>query len=164
MSSQYLPAVIIGVVVVGFIIYRQLERREIEGRRLVVLPLALALLGIFNLDKEPPASGAAVTALVASMTSAVVFGLARGVSTRVWQDPDGLMRQGTSITLGLWIISIALRIGIGAVAHRAGVSQSVTFGELPLFLGVTLAAQNVVIWMRAQALAVPPPMRTRSLQ
>jgi hypothetical protein len=27
---------------------------------------------------------------------------------------------------------------------------------LPLFLGVTLAAQNLVIWMRAQALGMSP--------
>ncbi len=27
---------------------------------------------------------------------------------------------------------------------------SVTTGELPLFLGLTLAAQNVLIWLRGQ--------------
>ena len=47
-----------------------------------------------------------------------------------------------------------VRLGIGALAQRSGVAQSVTVGELPLFLGVTLAAQNGVIWQRAQALGV----------
>jgi hypothetical protein len=65
--------------------------------------------------------------------------------------------------VALWIISIAARLGIGAVAQRHGVAQSVTVGELPLFLGVTLLAQNLVIWRRAQALGVPARMRSRGV-
>jgi len=45
----------------------------------------------------------------------------------------------------LWV-----RILIGIVAGREGVPVSVTTGELPLFLGITLAAQNALIWLRAQ--------------
>ena len=156
MNLQYLPTVVIGAALVLFIIYRQLMTRPVEARQLVVLPLFLAVLGLINLNKEPLATSAAVTALVASLASAVAFGLARGVSMRVWQDAGSVLRQGAPLTLALWIIAIALRIGIGALAHRAGVAQSVTFGELPLFLGVTLAAQNLVIWMRAQAIGVSP--------
>ena len=166
MNTQYIPTVILGVALVLFIIYRQLMRRPVEDRQLVVVPLVLAGLGLYNLDKQPPGMSAAVTALVASLVIAVVLGLARGRSMRVWQEAGSVLRQGAPITVVLWIIAIVLRIGIGAIAHRAGVAQSVTFGELPLFLGVTLAAQNVVIWMRAQAIGVPPytpsPTSTKS--
>jgi hypothetical protein len=31
----------------------------------------------------------------------------------------------------------------------------VSTGEIPLFLGITLAAQNLVIWQRAQAPSIP---------
>jgi hypothetical protein len=161
---QYLPTVVVGAALVLFIIYRQLIRRPIEARQLVVLPVVLAALGLINLNHEPPTASAAVVALVASLVSAVVFGLARGFSTRVWQDAGGVLRQGTPVTLALWIVGIALRIGIGALAHRAGVAQSVTVGELPLFLGVTLAAQNLVIWMRAQALGMSPRISSQDRQ
>jgi len=156
MNQQYLLTLVLGIALVLFIIYRQLVKRPVESRQLVVLPLVLAALGLTNLNHEPPATSAAVSTLVASLASAVVFGLARGVSVRVWQEAGTVLRQGTAITLALWVIAIALRIGIGAIAHRDGVAQSVTFGELPLFLGVTLAAQNVVIWMRAQAILLRP--------
>jgi hypothetical protein len=162
MNAQYLPTVIIGVALVLFIIYRQLQRRPVEGRQLVVVPLVLAVLGLYNLNRQAPATSAGVTALVASLASAVAFGLARGGSTRVWQEAGTVLRQGAPLTLVLWIISIALRAGIGALAHRAGVAQSVTLGELPLFFGVTLGAQNLVIWMRAQALGVPARTGSRS--
>lgn len=164
MNLQYLPTVVIGAALVLFIIYRQLGRRPVEGRQLAVVPLVLAVLGLYNLNKQPPATSAAVAALVASLAGAVVFGLARGRSMRVWQEAGSVLRQGAPLTAVLWIVSIALRIAIGAVAHRSGVAQSVTVGELPLFLGVTLAAQNLVIWTRAQALSVVPRIGARSLQ
>jgi hypothetical protein len=163
MSLQYLPTVFIGVALVLFIIYRQLQRWPVEGRQLVVVPLVLAVLGLYNLNRQPPATSAGVIALVASLGSAVVFGLARGASTRVWQEAGSVLRQGAPLTVVLWIISIVLRAGIGALAHRAGVAQSVTLGELPLFFGVTLAAQNLVIWLRAQALGVPPRASSRRM-
>jgi hypothetical protein len=71
---------------------------------------------------------------------------------RVWQEAGRLLRQGTAITVALWIISVVLRLGIGALARRAGVAESVTLGELPLFFGVTLGAQNLVLWRCAQAI------------
>ena len=156
MNQQYLLTAVIGAALVLFVIYRQLRMQPVEGRRLVVFPLVLAVLGLYSLANKPPATSAALIALVASLASAIVLGLARGVSMRVWRDAGSVLRQGVAITVALWIIAIALRIGIGAIAHRDGVAQSVTVGELPLFLGVTLAAQNVVIWMRAQALGVSP--------
>ena len=154
MDQQYLLFAVIGVALVVFIIYRQLSRQPLEGRRLVVLPLVLAVLGLYNLSHKPPTMGAAVTALAISLASAVVLGLARGVSMRVWQEAGTVLRQGAPLTLALWVLSLVVRLGIGALAQRSGVAQSVTVGELPLFLGVTLAAQNGVIWTRAQALGV----------
>lgn len=156
MNQQYLLFAVLGVALVLFIIYRQLVRQPLEGRRLVVLPLVLALLGLYSLSHKPPTTGAAVTALLVSLASAVVLGLARGASMRVWVEAGRVLRQGTLLTLALWIISLVVRFGIGALAQRSGVAQSVTVGELPLFLGVTLAAQNGVIWQRAQALGVLP--------
>jgi hypothetical protein len=145
-----------------FIIYRQLQRRPVEGPRLVVMPLVLAVLGLYGLTQLPPATGAAVTALVASVASAVAFGLARGLSMRVWQDAGGALQQGAPLTVVLWAISFVVRVGIGAMAQRAGVAPSVTLGELPLFFGVTLGAQNLVIWRRAQSsdrAGIPPADR-----
>jgi hypothetical protein len=61
----------------------------------------------------------------------------------------------TTVTLPLWIMAIALRIVIAVIGHREGVPTSVSTGEIPLFLGITLAAQNPVIWQRAQATSMP---------
>jgi hypothetical protein len=78
MNAQSLPIVIIGVALVLFIIYRQLVRRPVEGWQLIVAPLIFAILGLSDLSQQPSATSATFFALVASLASALVFGLARG--------------------------------------------------------------------------------------
>lgn len=153
--GQYAVTILIAAVLIVFIIYQQVRTRPLNPRQLVVLPLFLAALGVVNLNQHPPASAAAGGALAASVIIAVVLGIARGITTRVWWADGVLLRKGTVITLVLWVVSIGLRLLIGLVARRGGVPLSVTTGEIPLFLGVTLAAQNLVIWMHGQEVPVP---------
>ncbi|HEX6507748.1 MAG TPA: hypothetical protein VF221_08970 [Chloroflexota bacterium] len=152
--SQYAVTIIIAALLLVFVVYQQMRTRSIQSRQLIVVPVFLALLGIINLQKHPPDSTAASVALAASVLTAIVFGVGRGVTVQIWRAGDVLMRKGTAATLVLWVVGIALRIVIGIVAGRSGVPTSVTTGELPLFLGITLAAQNVLIWLRSQEVAV----------
>jgi hypothetical protein len=92
---------------------------------------------------------------VASIAIALLVGVGRGITTHIWWSEGVLLRQGRIGTLLLWVAGIGLRVLIGIVAQRAGVATSVTTGEIPLFFGVTLAAQNVVIWLRGQATPMP---------
>lgn len=148
--SQYVVTAIVALLIVVFIIYQQMRTRTIEPRRLIVVPVILALLGLFNLQKHSPATTAADIALGASVSTAIVFGIARGMSVRIVRAGGGPVRTGTAITLLLWVAGIAVRVVIGILAGKSGVSTSVSTGELPLFLGITLAAQNALIWVRSQ--------------
>lgn len=152
--SQYAVTILVAALIVAFIVYQQMRTRSIEPRQLVVFPVVLALLGIVNLDKHPPDSTAATVALVASVATAIVFGVARGATIQIWRANATPMRKGTTATLVLWVVGITLRIAIGIAAGRAGVPTSVSTGELPLFLGITLGAQNALIWMRGQEAAI----------
>jgi hypothetical protein len=152
--SQYVVTVAIAAVVLVFIVYQQMRTRPIQSRQLIVIPVVLALLGIANVQKHPPDSMAAAVALVASVVTAIAFGVGRGVTVQIWRRSNVAMRKGTAATLALWVIGLGLRIVIGIVAGRSGVPTSVTTGELPLFLGITLATQNAVIWLRGQEAGV----------
>ena len=140
----------LAVLLVGFVIWQQVRTRPINPRQLVIPPLILAFLGITNLSGHPPDSAAADAALAASVLTGLVFGVARGISTRVWWSNGELLRKGTTVTLVLWAVAIVVRLLITVVARRQGVAASVTTGEIPLFLGITLAAQNLLIWRRRQ--------------
>src|SRR5436309_9373658 len=128
--GQYGVTIIIAALLVVFIIYQQLRTRPINPRQLIALPVVLAVLGLFNLQQHP-LTAAGASALVASVVTAVLFGLARGMTTQTWWANGVLMRKGTTVTLLLWIAGIALRLVIGVVARRGGVPISVTTGELP---------------------------------
>jgi membrane protein CcdC involved in cytochrome C biogenesis len=148
--GQYTLTIVIATVLLVFIIYQQMRTRPISVRQLIIVPLFLAFLGITNLSKNPPDSTAAAVAFGASMVIALVFGLGRGFTTQIWWSNGVLLRRGSTWTLLLWIAGIRLRVVIGLIARREGVASNVTLGEVPVFFGVTLAVQNVVIWLQGQ--------------
>jgi hypothetical protein len=148
--TQVIVTVILAALILAAVIWGQMRTRPVRPRALVIVPVVLAYIGISNLIQHPPHAGAADVAIAASIVSALVLGVARGAVTQVWRSERGLMRKGTSLTLVLWAVLIAIRLGIAAVARAAGVDTAVTEGEFPLFVGVTLAAQNVVIWLRGR--------------
>jgi hypothetical protein len=153
--GQYAVTIVVAALLVAVVIYQQMRTRPVNPRQQVAVPLVLALLGLFNLQHHPLTSEAAGVALAASVVTGLLFGLARGVTTQTWWSNGVLLRKGTVLTLLLWVAGIGLRLIIGVVAQREGVPVSVTSGELPLFLGVTLGAQNLLIWYRGQQAPIP---------
>jgi hypothetical protein len=158
--TQVIVTVILAAVILAAVIWGQMRTRLVRPHALVIVPAVLAYIGISNLMQHPPHAGSADVAIAASIVTALILGVARGAVTQVWQSERGLMRKGTALTLVLWAVLIAIRLGIAAVARAAGVDTAVTEGEFPLFVGVTLAAQNVVISLRGRELdAVEEPTR-----
>jgi hypothetical protein len=154
--SQYL-VVVAAVALLVLIIYRQMSTQLIQPRQLIVPPAILGIFGLYTIQGHPPNSAAAGVALGASVITALAFGVARGLTTRIWSDHGVAMRKGTTATLALWIAAIAVRIAIGLVARHTGVPYNLTVSEIPLFLGFTLAAQNVVIWLRGSTITMSDP-------
>jgi hypothetical protein len=153
--GQYAVTIVIAAALLVFVIYQQLRTRPVNPRQLILPPAILAFLGLANLQSHPLGSSAAAAALGASVATALIFGVVRGFTIEMWWSEPTLLRKGTTLTLVLWIVGIALRVVIGIVARQGGVPISVTTGEIPLFLGLTLASQNLVIWIRAGSTPVP---------
>jgi len=110
-------------------------------------------MGISNLTHQPSLAPTAIAVLAVNVAIAVTLGLWRGSSIRMWRDAsDTILRQATLLTLALWLVAIALRALTAILGHLSGNAGSVSFGELPLFLGITFAAQNLMVWARAQSL------------
>ena len=147
--NQALVAVLIAALVV-LVIYRQMRTMPLQPRQMVLFPVLLVILAFSNFRSLSPHSVAAIMAFTASVIVALTFGVARGLTTQVWSAGSTVMRKGTTVTLALWIVSIAVRFGIAFAAGLSGVPLKATQAELPLFLAITLAAQNAVIWVRAQ--------------
>jgi hypothetical protein len=143
-------AVLAGLAIAGFVIYRQLQASPLNALRLVALP---GLLAYGALQLSPALAGMDLVAGFLGGTgllAGLAFGAARGFSVRTWTGADGATwTQGTWVTLALWGGLIAFRVGMGFVDHVAGIGGRVLEAELMWTLFATFAAQNAVTWIRA---------------
>ena len=151
-----LEGILIAVVVLVFVVVRQLSARRVNAMGLWLVPVGLTVVGL----REPLALDATgLGLLLVSLATGVVGGLWRATTLRVWADDQGrAWLQGTGTTLLLWAALFAVKIGLYTLEQRAGIRAEVGSASLLLPLAATLAAQNAVIWYRTQV-RDPAPAR-----
>jgi hypothetical protein len=158
MTSDQVVGIVVNVgiyvALIGFVLYRQMSRLPLNPRRLVLLPVLIAVFALQQLSRHPlPFDLGMVALLVASIAVSILAGLWRGTTFRVWMEAGVVMTKGTAITLIAWGVLIAIRLPIAYASHAANYPQGLVIGELLLALAVTFAAQNAVIWVRSSRLA-----------
>jgi hypothetical protein len=160
MSSEQVGLVVniaIYAGLIGFVLYRQMTPQPLRGRRLVLLPAALGLLGLQQLGRQHLAADFGTVGFLSfNLSVSFAAGVWRGTTFRVWSEGGTLMTKGTLVTLVAWGVLIAIRLPFAYVSHVANLSQGLVVGELLLALAATFAAQNAVIWLRSGRLAVVP--------
>jgi hypothetical protein len=135
---------------IGFAIYRQFATAPVRGGVFWLLPLALIGLGLRGLSGNAIATPTAELVLALNVAVALGLGLARGLAVDVWTDDNGrAWRRGGRTLLALWVVSFAVRIGLGYAAGLVGVPSEVGLSEIPIFAGLTLGAQNLIVAWRA---------------
>ena len=148
MDSHLLSNGLLWAALAVFVIVRQFMPRAIQPVAMIGLPLAAGYLGLSALAGAPPAGAAGVAILGLNLGLGAVMGLLRGVTVRVWNDPArGWMMQGTAVTFACWLVSIASNVGLSVAGHAA-----FSTSDIALLLGVTFAAQNLVVWARMAGL------------
>lgn len=146
-GARRLVGLLISLAVFVFILWRQRQVRPLRSR--VTGAVLLAVLGVGNLTgsaQTQPLSGAQVAWLVSLLTvDAVGLGAVRALTVRIWLDDAGqAWRQGTWWTALLWVA--------GAAAHEfADGAAGIGSASALLYLGLTLAAQRLVLSARKSA-------------
>jgi hypothetical protein len=155
MSSQTVLDLVVGLVVLAALIYRQLQARPVRGSQRMALIGVLLVLGLVEtvsyLQKEHAVS-VAVVALAGSLVLAAVFGAVRAFTVRLWMQDGQPWVQGNVLTAALWVIAIAAHLGYDYL-----IGQHKDIGDLGdatvlLYLAVSLAVQRVIVSTRAQRL------------
>ncbi len=138
-----------------FALYRQSVRVEVgDGRQRFKLALIYGVVGLAVGGFYLPPSPAAWGILAFSMLLSAVVGVARGRFTRLWIEPDGrLLRQGTPLTIALFVLLVGFKFGIGAwqYMHHAPEEHG-GFGEVLVMIAVMVAVQAEIVWRRVLAL------------
>ncbi len=141
------------VALVGYAIYKQTHVAEVAAKGRFKLAIIYAIVALCVGGIVAPHSPAATALLVVSILLSVAVGVARGRLTRVWAEPDGrVMRQGTTLTVGLFLGMIVVKFGMGTYAYLAHISGDGGFGEIMLMMAVMVAVQAQMIKNRADRL------------
>jgi hypothetical protein len=139
-----LSSIVIGLIVLVLILYRQRQVRQVTTK--LGLPSVLAVAGLAGMSgaHRPITSGQIAVLAGLLAIGGVGLGAVRAYTVRVWREGDRWLRQGTWVTIGLWIVGAAIH---GAADWFVGLGSA----SLLLYLGVTYAAQRLMLrWRIAQ--------------
>jgi hypothetical protein len=149
-------AVVLDVVVVALILYRQRMVRPVRPRLHLRLAGVLAIVGLIELlayagSRHVPAEAVGVLAL-SFVVGAVVLGAVRAATVKLWRVEGLVLRQGTWLTILLWLVSIGLHYGAQAWINALHGPSGFVSASLLLWLGVTYGVQRAVVHRRAETL------------
>ena len=149
-------AVALDVVVVAWLLWRQLKVRRVWPRLTLRLSAILCVIGLVELLSfagSHHVSGEAVGVLTFSfVVGAVALGALRALTVKIWRAGPVVLRQGTWLTMALWAVSLALHFSAAAWIDSIHGQGGVVSASLLLWLGITYGVQNAVVHRRAEGL------------
>jgi hypothetical protein len=142
--------------IIGYIIVRQVQGEPLRGKRTVVLPAVLTVIGFLNLrGGGTHLTGADIACLAAGTAGSAVIGLAFGAVTRLQARGSYLWAQLPLRGLWLWAALVAWRVVMILLASGLHAHVAASSATLLLSLGVNRLAQAAVIVARATTMGVP---------
>jgi hypothetical protein len=144
--------IVIGLAVLVWILLRQVQQRSVREDRKPTALLILLVLGVLQLTtffKGNAATTTVVLPLVLSFVLAAVFGVIRAYTVRLWRADGQLWRQGTWLTVVLWLVAIGLHIGLDYAIDGTGAAKGLSSASLMLYIAVSFGAQRLVVQSRA---------------
>jgi hypothetical protein len=139
--------------VAALVIVRQFRAQRIgTQRRWWLVPVILAVVALRKpgiVDTHHP------TESVLLLGTELLIGIATGAgwawTTRIWAEPDGAVwSRSTKASVTVWIVGIAVRVGLFALGAAFGVHQDSS--ALLLALAATLLIRSGILVWRAQYL------------
>jgi hypothetical protein len=151
-----LLTVLAAIGIIFYVIGQQVVGRPLQGKRLVVLPAVLTVIGIVELTGHGSHPGATdIVLLIVSAVIAIATGLALGAITRLERRDGQLWAQLPKKGLWLWAGLIASRLVLAGIAHGTGAHVAAGSSAILLILGLNRAAQALVVVPRALAAGIP---------
>jgi hypothetical protein len=156
--------VVIALGVVVFFIVRQ-RRSDRFRERSLLLPLALGIYGTVLLTQTSEHNSittASAALLVSSAAASIAFGVIRGLTIELFMRGGELWERASWTTIGVgWGGLVVTRIGLIVLAAAVGPKVASSPASIPLMLAITLAAQMLVVKVRARELGVAPASSRR---
>jgi hypothetical protein len=148
--------VIAVIAVIAYVIGRQLMGEPLRGKRVVVLPVVLAVAGVIDLGQhgrhvEP----ADVVCLVISGLIAVTIGLLQGRMMRLESRNGALWGQMPVRALWLWALLVGSRLIMTVIALAVGAKVAGSSAPIIMLLGINRIGQAAIVMRHALATGIP---------
>jgi hypothetical protein len=141
--------------IIGFVIYQQVAGQKIQGKRLIVLPAVLTIIGFASLHGARHLRPADYLWLTVGAIGSLLIGLAFGAITKIGSRDGVLWAQLPLRGVWLWVALIAWRVVIMVIAGRAGAHVAASTTPLLFTLGLNRLGQAAVIASRAMLAGIP---------
>jgi hypothetical protein len=151
MSGSTVTNIVLGIVVLALLVYRQLSVRRLNESYRVTL--IIAVIGVVEfvsfLNSHHGNRTEIVEAVLGSLAIAAVTGAIRAPTVKVWRDDASgqLLRQGTWLTAVLWVVSVAAHLGYDSLVGGKATGD-VGDATILLYLAVTLVVQRLIMLAR----------------
>ena len=148
--------VLVVIAIIGYVIGRQLMGEPLRGKRVVLLPVILAVAGVADLGThgrhvEP----ADVICLVISGLIAVTIGLLQGRMMRLEARNGALWGQMPVRALWLWALLVGSRLIMTLIALAVGAKVAGSSAPIIMLLGINRIGQAAIVMRHALATGIP---------
>jgi hypothetical protein len=148
--------ILAAIAVIAYVIGRQLTGEPLRGKRVVVLPVILTVIGAVDLggSEHPVRPVDAVLLLVGAVVVAAI-GLAQGAVMRLERRNGTLWGQMPVASLWLWLALVASRLMLTLLAVGLDAKAASAGSTILLMLGINRLGQAAVIVLRAVTSRIP---------
>lgn len=143
------------IAVAVFVIGRQLLGEPLRGRRVLLLPAVLTVVGATRLGGHGAVGAADVAFLAAGALAAVGIGAAQGATMRLEHRDGGLWGRVPPRGLWWWAALVGARVALTVLAGAAGAHLAASTAPIVLMLGLNRLGQAGVITLRAVGAGIP---------
>jgi hypothetical protein len=155
-TTNVLLYVAVAGLVLYKVVYKQVRGTLLNRKTLVTMPLILvAVGGYLALKALPGTSAAELGFLGVDLVVLAALGVLRSTTTTLTAREGTTFQKGSAVTIGLWVLTVAVRIGLVALATALGVAGPLTTASIALTLGVSIAVQNATTYHRVQLAGLP---------
>lgn len=147
--------IIAGIAIIGYVIGRQLRGEPLRGRRVVLLPAILTVVGVLDLGgNHVRVRPVDVGCLIVGGVVVAAIGLGQGAVTRLESRNGYLWGQLPTQGLWLWLLLIGARVMMTLLAHGLGAEVAGSSSTILLMLGINRLGQAAVVLVRAMSAGV----------
>jgi hypothetical protein len=144
------------IAIIAYVIGRQLQGQPLRGKKVVLLPVVLTIIGLSDLDsKHMHMQPADVALLVIGALITASIGVALGAVTRLENRNGALWGQLPAKGLWLWLLLILSRVAVTGIADASGAKVAAASSTVLLMLGINRLAQAAVMLVRATSSGTP---------